>query len=143
MFLSLPKRPVSLTLLVQHEVAERVVSDKETLLSLSVKFYGKPELVAKVGAKCFSPQPKVDSAILHIDTKSDLPYLELEAKFFEVIRAGFASKRKKLINNLARAYDKGKLKRTFNKLGIKDTARAEELSLDFWLALTQTLKGEI
>ncbi len=142
MFLGLQRRPVTLTLLVQYEVAKRVVSDKESLLSLSVRFYGEPKLVAKVGAKCFSPKPKVDSAILHIKTKSDLPYLELESKFFEVIRTGFASKRKKLINNLTRAYDKGKLKRAFEKFDIKDTARAEELPLKKWLDLAQALEED-
>ena len=67
-FLSNDKQPQSLTLMVQKEVAERIVArnKKESLLSLSVKAYGEPEIVARVSAGNFFPKPKVDSAIIHI-----------------------------------------------------------------------------
>ena len=60
-------QPKSMTLLVQKEVAERVArSEKESILSLSVKVYGEPKYISTVPAGAFSPPPKVDSAILHI-----------------------------------------------------------------------------
>jgi len=63
MFLTAHNKPVTITLLVQKEVAQRVVDNRESLLSLSVKFFGTPKLIKKVPAQCFAPQPKVDSAI--------------------------------------------------------------------------------
>ena len=68
-FLESQKQPVSITLLVQKEVAERIVSKdkKESLLSLSVKAYGEPKYVHKVSKGAFHPQPKVDSAVIFIE----------------------------------------------------------------------------
>ncbi len=141
MFLTAHNKPASITLLVQKEVAQRVVDNKESLLSLSVKFFGIPKLIKKVPAQCFAPQPKVDSAILHIELKSSLPYLDLQEEFFAVLRAAFASKRKKLINNLASICNKKVILEFFKGHNIKDTARAEELNLEIYLKLVSFMKN--
>ena len=71
-FLEAENQPESMTLLVQKEVAERIVArdEKESLLSLSVKAYGTPKYVEKVPRGAFAPAPNVDSAIIHISNIS-------------------------------------------------------------------------
>ena len=94
-----------MVLMVQHEVAKRMVAQdkKESILSVSVKTYGEPKLVMKVPARYFSPAPKVDSAIISIKNISRKFFIDNqidEEKFWEIIHAGFAHKRKKLSSNL-------------------------------------------
>ncbi|MFA6354803.1 MAG: 16S rRNA (adenine(1518)-N(6)/adenine(1519)-N(6))-dimethyltransferase RsmA, partial [Candidatus Paceibacterota bacterium] len=103
-FLSETIKPTSMTLLVQKEVAERIVArdGKESILSLSVKAYGEPKYIMKVHKRFFSPSPKVDSAIIHIGNIGNKYFRNKneEKVFFEVIKAGFAHKRKVLRKNL-------------------------------------------
>jgi 16S rRNA (adenine1518-N6/adenine1519-N6)-dimethyltransferase len=102
-FLSCNEQPQTMVLLVQKEVAERIVArdGKESILSLSVKAYGTPKYIMKVGKRFFSPEPKVDSAILLINNISKNFFDKIsEEAFFEIIKAGFAHKRKVLIANL-------------------------------------------
>ncbi len=140
LFLTLQNKPELIVFLVQKEVAQRVVSSKESLLSLSVKFFGEPEYIATVGKKCFTPSPKVDSAILKIAVKKRLPYGELEDEFFKVLHAAFSSKRKKLINNLSPLCDKESLQEFFKGHKWSENLRAEDLSLEKYLELLSFMK---
>jgi 16S rRNA (adenine1518-N6/adenine1519-N6)-dimethyltransferase len=141
-FLTTENKPKTLTLLVQKEVAERIVAKdgKESVLSLSVKFFGTPTYIQTVKKGSFNPPPKVDSAILKIEIKSkdekrNTKDEKTEEKFFEMIKAGFKSKRKKLISNLSPLYDKGALSRAFEELGWSENVRAEDISPDQWTNL--------
>jgi 16S rRNA (adenine1518-N6/adenine1519-N6)-dimethyltransferase len=129
-FLTHKEQPSSMTLLVQKEVAERIArSKKESLLSLSVKAYGKPIFVKKVPKGAFAPAPKVDSAILTIENISRQNFADAakEALFFKLIHAGFAHKRKSLGKALTPI------------IGTRATAiasaRAEDIPLSVWLSL--------
>lgn len=141
-FLSGDFQPESMTVLLQKEVAERIVArdGKESILSISVKAYGVPVYVQTVLAREFSPPPKVDSAILHIAGISKAFFKEVDEKiFFSLVKTGFAHKRKMLIGNLKQATSPEKLKKAFETCGISQTARAETLSLGEW----KCLAGEI
>jgi len=148
MFLTLDFQPTSMTLLVQKEVAERVVArpargragmDKESILSLSVKAYGKPRLVAKVPKQYFSPAPKVDSAILHIDAISKDFFNGFdEKKFFSVVKKSFQFKRKNIFNNLKDSFSNTTF--VLEELGIDKKTRAEDLPLETFSLLAQKLK---
>lgn len=141
-FLGEGMQPISMTLLVQKEVAERIARDtKESILSLSVKVYGTPRYVATVPARYFSPPPKVDSAILHIGhiSRHHLAGVD-EARFFKVVKAGFSSKRKQLVNNLSAYGGKEHVLHVLNSLGLSANVRAEDVSLSEWVSLSQTLK---
>ncbi len=85
--------------MIQREVADRIISNKESILSLSVKFYGEAKKISNVSKKMFSPVPKVDSAIITIVNikKRDK---DLEKKFFDLIKSAFSHKRKIVLNNL-------------------------------------------
>lgn len=136
-------------LLVQKEVAERVVArpkpldsarGKESILSISVKVYGTPKLVRKVPAGAFDPPPKVDSAILLIENiKNNFGSAREEKNFFEILKAGFAHKRKLLAGNLAGKFGRGKVSAAFVKCGLPTKARAENLKLSDWLRLAEFL----
>lgn len=143
-FLSTKAQPRAMALLIQKEVAERIVArdGKESILSLSVKAYGTPRIVAKVGRGNFSPPPSVDSAIIAIDHISRAQFGDLsDEAFFAVVRAGFASKRKLLANNLAIKFGKEKVLSTFPMCGIAPDARAETVPLQKWMRLARLLSS--
>lgn len=141
-FLSGDTQPSHMVLLVQKEVAERIVArdKKESLLSLSVKLYGTPRYVSKVPAKFFRPMPKVDSAIISIENigRAKLNNKEEEI-FFNLIHAGFAHKRKMLLGNLSDHFPKSALIEAFTALSINEKSRAEDIPIDTWIAFAKLL----
>ncbi len=137
-FLSRKQQPISMTLIMQKEVAERLVcrDGKESLLSLSVKAYGRARFIEKIPARYFSPKPQVDSAIVHISNISRIFFEDVDEKlFFTFLKAGFEHKRKKMINNLETLYPKDVLRKAFTSCGVSESSRAEELSLEMWKRL--------
>ncbi len=142
-FLEAEQQPRALALLIQKEVAERIVArdGKESILSLSVKAFGTPRIIAKVGKGNFNPPPAVDSAIILIDgvSRARFAHRDDEHHFFAVVKAGFAQKRKLLASNLTNVAEKGAIATAFSVLGISEKARAEDLRLEDWLALAKAL----
>ena len=87
--------PNRLVLTVQLEVARRIVAEPGdmSLLAVSVQFYGRPRIVAKIPAGAFVPPPKVDSAVVRIDTYDTPPAAVADVEFFfRVVRAGFGQR---------------------------------------------------
>lgn len=139
-FLAAKSQPRALALLVQKEVAQRVISKKESILSLSVKCYGIPHIAEKVSRKHFSPPPRVDSAILVVENVSKIFFSDVtEIDFFEVVHAGFSSKRKFVSNNLGVRYGKDKAIAALASAGVPEKARAENIPLEQWKMLTKAL----
>lgn len=141
-FLEHGPRPKKMVLLVQKEVAERIVArdGKESVLSMSIKAFGEPKLVATVPPGAFNPPPTVDSAILSIENINNSKFEGIEGsteRFFKIIKAGFAHKRKVLIRNLEQVAPAEELKKTWNELGLSEKVRAEDLRLENWLAIAQ------
>ena len=142
-FLETSVQPRAMALLVQKEVANRIVArdGKESILSLSVKAYGTPKIVAKVSRGNFSPPPSVDSAILLIaDISKNFFSSVSEKAFFKVVKAGFASKRKFLANNLG-VFGKDEALRALDACGLLSNVRAEDVSLLKWRKLAEFLTG--
>ncbi len=140
-FLEGPVQPSVIVIMVQKEIADRIVArdGKESLLSLSVKAYGEAKKVMKVEKEHFSPKPKVDSAILAITGISkDFFQGFAEKRFFQVLKAGFAHKRKVLSANCKPLFG-ARTADIFAKIGIAPKARAEDLTLDEWRALALSL----
>ena len=141
-FLEEEKQPEKMVLLVQKEVAERIVArnKKESILSISVKIYGLPKYITTVGKKFFSPSPKVDSAVILISdiSKNTFNGNISEKKFFEILKAGFAHKRKLVLSNLTKTFkQKDELERIFNKLEINKNSRAENLTAQNWVDIAK------
>ncbi len=140
-FLTAKNQPSDMVLLVQKEVAERIVAKdgKESILSLSVKVYGEPKYIQTVKAGSFNPAPKVDSAILQISNISRDKFKKekiSEENFFKVIKTGFAHKRKTISNNL-KMFEVSL--RTLEACGARATDRAEDLALNQWLCLAKNI----
>jgi 16S rRNA (adenine1518-N6/adenine1519-N6)-dimethyltransferase len=137
-FLSETSQPSRMVLLVQKEVAERIVAKdgKESILSMSVKLYGTPRIAFRVPKKYFSPVPNVDSAVLHV---SDIHHSGLsrhdETRFFEIVRLGFSQKRKQVLPLLSKEIKKQKLLQMLAKFDLPATVRAESLPLAAWFFL--------
>ena len=142
-FLSSSFQPERMILLVQHEVARRIVTqdNKESILSLSVKAYGDPKYIMKVGKRFFSPSPKVDSAIIAIKNISNKNFKnkEEENSFFNIIKSGFAHKRKILRKNLEEITTLFKIDIMYCELKIDPKTRAEDLKFSTWIQINNYL----
>ncbi|PLX25596.1 hypothetical protein C0580_02125 [Candidatus Parcubacteria bacterium] len=142
-FILAQKKPENMVLMIQKEVAERIVAkdNKNSLLSLSVAFYAKSKIETIVTKDNFYPVPKVDSAVINIFDIQKWPYKQEEKKTWQLIKRGFASKRKKLLNNLSTDpnLSKENIMDVFSKFGLDENIRAENLSPKDWLNLSQNL----
>lgn len=144
-FLSVKTQPSLMVLLVQKEVADRIVArdGKESILSMSVKVYGKPRYIERVLAGSFVPAPQVDSAIIKIEHISKGFFTNFsEVEFFKLLNAGFKAKRKKLQSNLSVIFDKNTVKKTFQTLNIDENTRAEDVAIETWQKLANNLLKE-
>lgn len=131
-----------MTIMVQKEVAERMVaseSSKEySSLSVFIKFYTDAKVVINLPKSVFMPQPKIDSTILNLklrlyDDKVNQDML------FKLVRAGFNKRRKTILNSLSDVVAKDDLKLAFEKLNLAENLRAENLSLDDYISLANEL----
>lgn len=142
------KLPVkSMTFMVQKEVAERIVADKDNKqygsLTLFIDFYAKASMVVRAPKTVFIPQPKVDSIVVQLDLKQSLDPVD-EKKLFKLIHAGFQQRRKNILNSLTSDkslnLDKEGLKDILNKLEISPNSRAENLSLKDFINITNEIR---
>ena len=124
----LPERVV---LLIQKEVAERVVDEKETMLSLFVKNRAEVELGPVVKAEEFTPPPKVDSQVIVLKPHTAVA----KAEVFKLISIGFSSPRKKAIKNLSVVTSRENVQNIFGELGLDIDARPGDLHLEDWQKL--------
>lgn len=141
-FLEAANRPARLVVMVQKEVAERMVAAPRdlSLLGLSVQFYGQARLVRIVPSTSFFPPPKVDSAIVRVDIHHEPPLdPTLRRVLFGIAHAGFAERRKQLHNTLARnlRVPRETIEAWLAATDIDPTRRAETLSVDDWVRLAR------
>jgi 16S rRNA (adenine1518-N6/adenine1519-N6)-dimethyltransferase len=144
MFLQSRPKPKSMTLLVQKEVAQNLTArpGAMNLLALSVQLRGTAKLLFPVPRRYFFPVPKVDSAVVQIVLPSKPPVLlEDEKKFFSLVKACFAGKRKQLHNTLMNnaRVPKEQVQATLQLLSIDPAVRPQTLSLEDWLRLYAAL----
>jgi 16S rRNA (adenine1518-N6/adenine1519-N6)-dimethyltransferase len=135
----------SIVLLVQKEVGDRLYAKPSTkafgALSIRVQYLANCELICPVPARDFSPPPKVDSAVIRLTPRR----LSIEPNSPKVldnlVRLGFGSRRKMLRNNLQGAIDREALTELLISMDINTEARAEDLSIEQWIHLSN-LVGE-
>ncbi|NUM25559.1 MAG: ribosomal RNA small subunit methyltransferase A [Candidatus Buchananbacteria bacterium] len=151
-FLTGPATPKSFTLLLQKEVAERICAlpGAMSLLAVSVQLYGQPKIIEVVSRHDFWPSPKVDSAIIQISAIKDkvavdnfFSGLVTEKFFWQVVKIGFAARRKQLHNNLASGLKipPGEVKKILNQANFDEQIRAQNLSVNDWLRLSAALSS--
>lgn len=133
-------RPELMVVMVQKEVAERVCakSGEMSILSVAVQYYANPEIVTIVPREDFWPEPAVDSAILKIKIKNTKDKAVDEKRLFQLVRIGFSSRRKQLQNNLAAGLrlEREKIVEKLEQIGLDCKIRAQELSVENWIALS-------
>lgn len=133
--------PSEMILMVQKEVAERIVAKpgEMSILAVSVQYYAKPEYLFTVPRTAFDPAPKVDSAVIRIarNPKPVAQNSEETKKFFRIVKAGFSAKRKTLINNLSNGLhiDKKEIEEKLIAFGFSQNTRAQELGVEDWRSL--------
>lgn len=132
--------PVRAVLLIQKEVAERVNASagEASLLSISVQYYWQVELGTIVPAHCFTPPPKVDSQILILKRRLGPLFPEVNEKvFFQIVRAGFSERRKKIKSSLSGGLrlDKPLVTEILHAADINPDLRAQAVSLQQWYEL--------
>ena len=159
-------RPELLVLMLQKEVAQRICAKppRMSLLAVSIQYYAQPKLISYVSRGSFYPSPEVDSAIIKLVVSDQFSTVNDKTinsektsnprslnghklqtvNFFRIARAGFAKKRKQLVNNLST-----ELKITKNEVEVKLTAvgidprrRAETLTIDEWQKVTNTFYSQ-
>jgi len=138
-FLTEQHQPSYMSFITQKEVAERIVKrdGKESILSLSVEIFGTPKYEMKIAKKYFNPAPKVDAALFSIFNISREKLKDVsEERFFEIVKTGFAHKRKKLSSNIKNLFS-DPIEEIFSQQNINTNSRAEEIPLDTWLQLTR------
>lgn len=138
--------PHLMVLLVQKEVAERICAapGQMSVLAVSVQLYYNCELGLVVPADKFDPPPKVDSQAVILRYRAKPLFHDLDTqKFFSLVKAGFAGRRKKLRGSLAAGLHltKGQADELLKKAGIDPNLRAQNLSLDDWHKIYQNLKS--
>lgn len=130
-------------ILIQKEVAERVVAEpgQMSILSVSAQFYCEVSLGPVVRAELFTPPPKVDSQVLVLRYRSQPLFEDVDTKrFLRLVKAGFSQKRKTLENALSGglAISKEEARTLLQAAGIPGGQRAQALSLTDWYALYKT-----
>lgn len=145
-------RFAQLTVMIQKEVAQRICAAPGTAdygaFSLYMQFYTQPELLFDVPPDCFTPRPKVTSAVLRCTVRrqpavdvADVPF------FFQVIRSAFALRRKTLLNALSAAFGnhlrKDELSVLLTACGFSPTVRGEALGLAEFARLAAHLQAAL
>ena len=134
-------------IMVQKEVAERVTSKPGksscSILTMAVKYFADSEYLFTIPKDAFEPAPKVDSAFMKIIPRKDNIYEKLvsEELYFKYVKAGYASKRKNILNNFsALGYEKAYLKELLGSINIDSNLRAEDLSIDDFVKIIELLE---
>ena len=144
MFMTAKNKPSSITILTQKEVARNLAAKAGDLsvMAISVQLFGEPKNIQTVLAKSFYPAPKVDSAIVKIEMFKKPKYiLKDEKKFFKIVKACFAGKRKQIHNTLVNNLhlEKNTVLEILASLKIKPEARPQELTIEKWVELVDKI----
>ena len=139
----------SITVMVQKEAAVRLCAKMGTrecgAVTAAVAYYAQAQKLFDVSRGSFLPAPNVDSAVIKLDlTKSTDIQVNDKDAMFKVIRAGFNQRRKTLTNSLSSllGVSKDKISQTLQNIGLKPTARAEELTLEQFAMLSDSIFKE-
>ena len=143
-FFAQARRPSLIVVTIQQEVAQRMVAAPPDMnfLAVLVQYYGRVEIVRKVGADAFYPPPKVGSAVVRITLHPDMPLDDMQTQqFFRLVSSGFSQPRKQLHNPLAQGTGRTRVEiiAALNACDINEKRRAETLSIAEWLHLLNVL----
>lgn len=135
----------SINVMVQKEVADRITASPNNKnygsLSIFAQFYSDPEIILNIPKTVFIPQPKVDSAVIRL--KISNKFLDVDRDIlFKLVRAAFSKRRKTILNSLSSGLDmeKDEIRLMLEECGIESNKRAENISLDEYIKLSNIMK---
>lgn len=128
-------------MMMQKEVAERLTSKPKTkdyaAISIAILYRGIAKTRINVPRTAFIPAPNVDSAVVRLDLYDEKKYFpKNEELFFDLVKLSFTQRRKTLVNNLSSKYSKDYIYKMLDDNGYKQSIRAEELSIDDFIKLS-------
>ena len=131
--------------MVQREVADRISAEPGSrdygLLSATAQLFARVDNLFTLPPGAFDPAPKVHSSVLRLTMAPRLAELQVEAEpFLEMLKLGFAQKRKTLVNNLKGYYDDKVLRAALKAAGLRLDVRAEALPLDKMATVFRVLR---
>ncbi|MEG0692096.1 MAG: 16S rRNA (adenine(1518)-N(6)/adenine(1519)-N(6))-dimethyltransferase RsmA [Oscillospiraceae bacterium] len=136
----------SITVMVQKEAAERICAQMGTracgAVTAAVRYYSEPQMLFDVARDSFMPAPNVDSCVIRLDVREKTAEnIESEEHFFKLVKAAFSQRRKTLANPVSATFcvKKADLIALLQKVSLKPTARAEELSFEQFIALSNEM----
>lgn len=140
-------RPERLVLMLQLEVAERIAATPGAMsyLSVFVQYHATVRIARRVPASAFEPAPKVESAVVLIEPRPEVPLgvpgSEAEDRLWRLVQAGFRERRKMLRNVLSRQlpFDAATVDAALADTGIAGDRRPQTLAVGEWLALLAAL----
>jgi 16S rRNA (adenine1518-N6/adenine1519-N6)-dimethyltransferase len=134
----------AIVLLLQKEVADRLCAQPNSkafgALTVRVQYLADCQWICQVPAKAFQPPPKVDSAVVRLIPRSFQPAATDPGWLDTLVKLGFATKRKMLRNNLQSVIDRDRLSVLLAELNLNPQVRAENLSVENWVDLSNRLK---
>lgn len=146
-FLEAERPPARSICMVQREVALRMSAEPPdmSILGVSVQLYATPQLLFDVPPDAFVPKPKVVSSVVMLHRRA-APLIDRDERepFFRIVTAGFAQKRKTVLNSLAAALpaDRETVRALLESCGIDPMRRAETLNVQEWIALMQAFEAQ-
>lgn len=136
----------NITVMVQLEAAERLCAEVGSrdagAVTVAVTYYAEKEILFDVGRESFLPSPNVDSAVIQLKIRKE-PAIKVtdENKFFKLVKAAFAQRRKTFVNTVSNTMgiEKNKIKAALNEIGISETIRGEQLTMENLASLSELI----
>lgn len=145
-FLTQSPRPRRIVMVIQKEVAQRICAEagNHSKLSILVQRYSTPRLITTIGAEKFWPKPAVDSAIVVCDLTSNVDASSDEF-FWRMVRIGFSSKRKTLLNNFINGLHvkRDDINKVLLRANLSEKTRPQELTITQWDTIISLLDREL
>lgn len=141
------KLPIDeIVVMVQKEAGERLCAEvgsrKAGAVTAAVNYYAESEILFEVGRECFIPSPKVDSVVIKLKVFDECRYtVQDEKKFFSVVKCAFAQRRKTALNSISNTMgvSKDKISSVFSQLGIDLNIRAEKLTMQEFIDISERI----
>ncbi len=143
-----PRKPRRLTVMLQKEVADRLVAQPPdmSVLGVATQFFAEPRLAFTVSPEVFIPPPKVESAVVILEVREEPPLpAELQPLFFRLVNAGFRQKRKQVANSIADVLrlPKAGIAGWLVASDVDPMRRAETVSVEEWVTLTKSAPPDV
>lgn len=140
----------NITVMVQKEAAERLcaeVGSRESgAITVAVNYYAEPEILFSVDRNSFLPPPKVDSAVIKLNVRKKPPVkVDDEKKFFALVKAAFAQRRKTFVNTVSNTteFSKEEIRNALEALNLSPTVRSEQLKMEELASLSNILNKTV